>query len=141
MRGGVMTTAEALDALREEARANAEALAEIDTELKPYFAEEMELCRAMVRTYPHRIGQDKFGGPIPFTAGYSRATDERLAIRAQLDAWQAETAPLRRQRKELFRLRGWYVQRIADLTEQANRPTKKPTTKKTKTNAIQLKML
>jgi hypothetical protein len=129
-------SAETLQAFREETRANAETLAELDAELKPFFAEELELVRAIVRTYPHRIGEDKFGGPVPIVTSYSPITEQRMELRARLDAIRIETAPLRRERAERHRLRGWYTDRIMELSrpEPAQRRSfeKQPKPRKTK---------
>jgi hypothetical protein len=122
---------EALEALRREARENAEALAALDATLKPFFMAEVELVHVIVRTYPYRIGENKFGGPVPFVTGYAPATEERMDLRVQLDAIRWESAPQRRERAERHRLRGWLADRIADLLEaqeggQKSKKTRQP---------------
>jgi hypothetical protein len=137
-------TAEALKAFREQASVNAETLAALDAELKPFFMEERELKHAIARTYPHRIDSDRYGGPVPIVTGWSSATDERLELRARLDTIQIETAGLRLDRAEHKRLVGWYAGRIMELEAELRNPPKpqKPeNNRKTTHHEIQPKLL
>jgi hypothetical protein len=124
-KSSLLTPAEAIEALRQQAKVNAEALVQLDAELRPFFAEELELVRAIARTYPYRIDTDKFGGPVPVVTGWSQATEERLELRERLDAIQIETAGLRLDHKELKRLRGWYAYRIMELEAELRNPPPK----------------
>lgn len=59
---------------------------------------------AIRRTYPYREGKDLEGRPRTYVTGYSRATPERIDLRARLDRLNEEVAPLRNEGRELKRV-------------------------------------
>jgi hypothetical protein len=75
---------------------------------------------AIRRTYPYREGKDEVGRPQTYVTGYSRATPERIDLRARLDALNEEVAPLRNEGRELKRLAA-EIKRAIAATVKAKR--------------------